>query len=111
MKKLLLILFAFTFSIVNSQEKQNAEINFTNTTVNSLKFRVDTKEELKSINWNDIKDIFLENKKSDSISLAFELKKNAKSKIHYSFIVKGKSNDIDGLISISKKAIKTLNKI
>lgn len=111
MKKLFLLLFLFAFSIAKSQVKPDAELNFTNTTVHSLKFTVDAKEEFKMINWKDIKDIFSKNKNTDSISLAFELKKNLKSKSKYSFTVKGTSENIDGLISLSKKAIKTLNKI
>lgn len=111
MKKILLILFLFAFSIAKSQVKPDAELNFTNTTIHSLKFTVDTKEELKKINWNDIKDIFSKNRNTDSISLTFELKKNLKSKSQYSFTIRGASENIDGLILMSKKAIKTLNKI
>ena len=111
MKKLLLILFVFTFSIYQAQEKNVAEVNFIESTVNSLKFSVDSPNEFKTINWKDIKEIFSENKKSDSISLGFELKKSPKRKTHYSFTIKGKSDDIDGIIKMSKKAIRVLNKI
>lgn len=111
MKKLLLIFFVFTCSLLNAQEKINAKIKFTESTVNSLKFTVTSSEEFKTINWKDIKDIFSRNKKTDSISLSFELEKRPESKSHYSFTVNGKSNNVDDLIKISKKAIKTLNKI
>lgn len=111
MKKLLLILFAFTLSVSYAQEKNDAKISFTESTVNSLMFSVDSPNEFKTINWKDIKEIFSENKKIDSISLGFELKKSPIRKTHYSFTIKGKSDDIDGLIKMSKKAIRVLNKI
>jgi hypothetical protein len=110
MKKLFLILFVFTSLLINAQEKPIAEMNINESTVNSLKFSVDSPIEFETINWKDIKEIFSENKKSDTISLAFELKRNSKNKFNYSFTVKGVSDNVDGLIKISKKAIRVLNK-
>ncbi|WP_298884459.1 hypothetical protein [uncultured Polaribacter sp.] len=111
MKKLFLILFVFTYSTFYAQEKPVAEMHFIESSVKSLKFSVDSPEEFKTINWKDIKDIFSENKKTDTISIGFELNKNAKNKQQYSFTIKGISENVDGLISLSKKAIKTLNKL
>lgn len=111
MKKLLIVLFAFSYSFVNAQKDSNAELTFTESKVNSLKFSVDSSEELNSINWKDIKDVFLENKDQDSISLAFELKKNAKRNLYYKFSIKGTSNNIDNLINRSKKIINVLHKL
>ena len=111
MKKIILLFFVLISTLINAQKNTNAEIRFIESSVKSLKFSVDSPEEFKSINWNDIKEIFSENKNSESISLAFELKKNKKNKFHYSFKIKGKSNDIDGIINTSKRTIKVLNKI
>lgn len=111
MKKLLLMLFVFTCSINYAQKQADSEINSTKSTVHSLKFTVDDAEELKTINWDDIKEIFSKNSKQDSISLGFELKSKSKNKTHYSFTIKGKTDDVDGLILLSKRAIKILNKI
>lgn len=111
MKKLFVVLFVFTISINYAQKKADTQNNFLETKVTRLKFCVDTLEEFKRLNWKEVREIFSKNKKEDSISLGFELKKKSKNKIHYSFTIKGKTEDVDGLILFSKRAIKILNKI
>ncbi|APG66244.1 hypothetical protein LPB136_13050 [Tenacibaculum todarodis] len=114
MRKLLFIICLFTSLFVNAQDKPIAEMNFTEATVNSLKFSVDSAEELKDINWDDIKEIFSENKPEDLILLEFEVnypkdKKDAKKS--YKFTSKGKSKNIDNTIAMAKKILNKLTKI
>lgn len=111
MKKLLLILCVFTLSMTYGQTKANSELEFKESTINNLKISVDDVAEFKTINWKDIKEIFSNNNKKDTISLGFALKKNTKNKNKYSFTITGKTENIDNLISLSKKAITTLNNI
>lgn len=114
MRKILFITFLFASLFMNAQDKPIAEMNFTEATVNSLKFSVDSAKELKDINWDDIKEIFSENKPEDLILLEFEVnypKNKKEAKKSYKFTSKGKSKDIDNTISMAKKILKKLIKI
>ncbi|PKH50542.1 hypothetical protein CXF68_07455 [Tenacibaculum sp. Bg11-29] len=104
MKKNITILLVCISGVISSQENiTTAEIKESN--INSLRFSV---EELKSINWNDIKDVFNENiNKDKKIILGFNVKNN---NIH-SFEIKGSLSDLEGTIEIAKKVIKVIEKL
>lgn len=107
MRKILIVLSIICSTIVFAQR----EPILTKTAMVSLKWTVDSKQELAKIKWNDVREVFKDNVKTDTISLAFELKDFKKKKPKYSFQVKGKSEDIESLISMAKKGIKVLNRI
>lgn len=110
MKKITILLLFFFISSAKAQEVKSSNTS----TVNSLKWTVGDKDKLNKIKWEKVKKMFEANSKSDTISLAFEVndyKKRKKLKTKYSLEVKGISENIDGLIDISKKTIKVLNKI
>ena len=80
--------------------------------VHSIKYTVNSAEDLKSINWNDVKEIFKENNTEELIELAFEINlPNSKNKYKSSVKAGGKSEDIDALIKIMKKGVKVITKI
>ncbi|WP_028887914.1 hypothetical protein [Tenacibaculum ovolyticum] len=74
MKKNINTLLVCMSGVIYSQENITiAEVK--ESSINSLIFSVDTIKELKSINWNDINDIFNENtKKHKKIILGFNIK-------------------------------------
>ncbi|WP_237274681.1 hypothetical protein [Tenacibaculum ovolyticum] len=107
MKKIINILLVCISGVISSQENiRTTEIKESN--INSLIFSVDTIKELKSINWNDIEDIFNENTNKDKkMILGFNVKNN---NIHY-FEVKGSLSDLKGTIKITKKVIQVIEKL
>lgn len=107
MKKVILII-CLTFSFLATAQETEPKITFS--TTSSLKFSFDNKDELKTINWNDIRDFVKDNKKGDLFSLTFELKKSKKTTNKLSFTVKGESGEIETLIATSKKMINIFNK-
>lgn len=106
MKKLLMLVFISCSANLFAQQKPIV----TNSTVSSLKWKVDSKEELESIKWADVKKMFKDNVKTDTVSLAFEVKKSKRKNIKssYSFQVKGLTENIDRLITIAKKGIRKI---
>lgn len=117
MKKqiVVLLMLLFTKTIIAQEKNEiNSEINFQESTVTYLKFSVDTVDELKSINWKDVKEIFSENDKNKTIELEFEIKipKTKKiNKANFSYKAKGLTKNIDNLIKKSKKGIKGIIKM
>jgi hypothetical protein len=114
MKKIITILLISMSSIIFSQEDvTTAEIKDSN--VNSLIFSVDSIEELKSINWDDIKDIFKKNTDKDKkVILGFNVKnddKNSSRKFKHSFEAKGKLSDMEETIEMTKKMIKVIENL
>lgn len=109
MRKIVIVAFVFCSMIVFGQEKPSVK----KSTINSIELSLDSSEDLKNIEWSTIKKIFRDKAKKDSISLSFKVKrkKNNKVEFKHSFKVEGISEDIDELISISKKTIKVLDKI
>ncbi|WP_064965681.1 hypothetical protein [Tenacibaculum ovolyticum] len=107
MKKIINILLVCMSGVISSQENiRTAEIKESN--INSLIFSVDAIKELKSINWNDIKDIFNENRNKDKkIILGFNVKNNSM----HGFEVKGSLSDLEETIKITKKLIQVIEKL
>ncbi|CAL2102112.1 conserved exported protein of unknown function [Tenacibaculum sp. 190130A14a] len=111
MKKILLSAMLFTATISFAQEVAKAE--FKESKITSLVYTVDSLEELKTIDWKDVKEIFKDSK--DSIQLGFRVK-NGKSEVNklkykHSFEIKSMPKDIDGSIDIAKRLIKVLEEI
>lgn len=109
---LLLALFIIT-KLTGQEEVVTVQINDNN--INSLVYTIDSVEELETINWDDIKEIFSENRGKDSITIgcrikAKPLKDDCKKYVH-SFRVKGTSEDIDGTINIAKRITKAIQKL
>ena len=114
MKKIITILLISLSSIIYSQEDNTAaEIKESNVT--TLVFSVDSVKELKSINWDDVKDIFNENtNKKEKVVLGFKVKNNKKNsnlKYKHSFQVEGKLSDLNETIKVIKKTIKILENL
>ncbi len=113
MKKIFFITAILFVTLGFSQEKRKPLATYTSETkITSLTFSVDSTEELKTINWKDIKDIFLNNSKTQKIALTFEFDlPKSKNKLSGSFKVGGESQDIDDLIKRAKKLVKAMTKI
>lgn len=114
MRKIITVLMMFISGFSFSQEEHAAiYTNEENTT--SLIFSVDSIEELKTIKWDDVKEIFNGNSnKEKKIVLGFKVKndkKDSKLKFKHFFEVKGKLSDIDGSIELARKMIKVIEKI
>jgi hypothetical protein len=115
MKKLFfLAAFFLTISSYSQKnEKPIAEYNFTDVKVTMLTFNVSASEDLKSINWNDIKEIFKNNKNpKQEVELAFKFDlPESKNKISGEFKIHGENRNIDDIIVRAKKGVKGLIKI
>ncbi len=114
MKKIITILLICLSSIMYSQEDNTtAEIKETNVT--TLIFSVDSVKELKSINWNDVKEIFNENtNKKEKVILGFKVKNNKKNsnlKYKHSFQVEGELSDLSETIKVVEKTIKVIENL
>lgn len=114
MKKIITILFISLSSIIYSQEDNTtAEIKESNIT--TLIFSVDSVKELRSINWNDVKEIFNENtNKKEKVVLGFKVKNNKKNsnlKYKHSFQVEGELTDLNETIKVVKKTIKIIENL
>lgn len=107
MKKIINILLVCISGVISSQENIKTE-KIKESNINSLIFSVNTIKEQKSINWNDIEDIFNEDTNKDKkIILGFNVKNN---NIHY-FEVKGSLPDLKETIKITKKLIQVIEKL
>ncbi|MHB0754706.1 hypothetical protein [Polaribacter sp. M15] len=119
MKKLTTVILLLCSTIVLAQHKKitlNESINTeTDVKISSMTFTADTVKELESIDWNDVKAIFENNKDEELIKLSFgiDLKKSSNKKVAITgkFSVEGKSENIDDLIIKSKKGINGLIKL
>lgn len=114
MKKVITALLICLSSVFYAQENA-ATLNVNDSNVTSLVFSVDSVDELKSINWDDVKEIFKGNtNKDEKVVFGFKVKDNtekSKVKIKHSFEVKGKLSDIDNTIALAKKMIKVIENI
>ena len=115
MKKLLFLATFFLTISGYSQKKEKpiAEYNITDVKVTTLTFSVSTSKDLKSINWNDIKEIFKNNKNpKQEVELAFKFDlPESKNKISGEFKIRGKNKNLDDIIVRAKKGVKGLIKI
>ena len=110
MKKVSVILLLL-ISVVTYSQNSGTTAEIKKSTLTKLIYTVNSIEELKSINWNDVKDIFKEDNKEETIVLGFKVKGINKEEIKHSFEVKGKVSDIDNTIEITKKVIKVITKL
>ena len=115
--KILLFITALLLSTLghsqNTVKPPFAEYNKTDVKITSLTFLVNSGDELKSINWNDIKDIFKHNtnpKQEVELVFKFDLSES-KNKIKGEFKIQGENKNIDDLISRAKKGVRGLIKI
>lgn len=111
MTKIVLSALFFVTSFCFSQETVTAQVK--ESKITSLIYTVDSLEELKTINWDDVKEIVNDNE--EKVTLGFRVK-NDKSKrntlkFKHSFEIKSDVEDIDSSIDIAKRIIKVLEKI
>lgn len=114
MKKLLtLLLLSYSVFIFAQAEKTDVEyFKNTETKITSLKFSTTSVKELESIDWKEVKSVFETNKEEEVIKMIFKIDlKDSKTKFNGSFIVSGKTKDIDGLTIKADKMLKGLIKI
>ncbi len=110
MKKLLVILLLVNLNVLYSQEIENTN------TVKEFALKTSDIQTLKKFDWNKVKDIFKDNKATDSIkiSIAYVKKENADG-THPEFdnietTVKGQQSDLNELIKTAKKLAKQIVK-
>lgn len=113
--KTLVTLLLLIFSLTSYSQNKNTAVEYSKdetTKITSLKFTTGLITELESINWEDIKSIFETNKPEDKFEISFELDlKESKDKYKSSITVGGETKDLDSLIIISKKLIKSIIKL
>ena len=107
MKKTITILMVFCFMIGYAQEQKIAYSSVSK--VSSISYKVTSIKELKAIDWNDINEIFNDNKEDEMISLAFEIDlPDSKNKINTSFKVQGEKKNLLLLVKKAKKGVNTI---
>ncbi|MDG1397433.1 MAG: hypothetical protein P8P88_03515 [Polaribacter sp.] len=114
MKKLIILLCLFSLSKTLAQQECNLknEKNINGFTITSISYMADSIEELETINWIDVKEMFDENKNNEKIELTFGLDfKKSKNNFKSSIKIAGESKDLDSLIIKSKKLVRSLIKI
>ncbi len=79
--------------------------------ISSVSIVTSSIEDLKTIDWNDVQSVFIENPKNKKIALNFELKSGKFKTFKNSFCVNGKTKDLDQLILKAQKGVKRLIKI
>ncbi len=110
MKKLLLILLLVNFNVLYSQEIENSS------TVKEFALKTSDIQTLKKFNWNKVKDVFKDNKATDSITIkiAYMKTENADG-THPEFdnietTIKGQQSELNQLIKTAKKLAKQIVK-
>lgn len=113
MKQFFTITFLlFYFSIFSQESTFDISKEDKKFTVHSIKFSINSSEELKTINWNDTKETFKGNKPEDLIELAFEIDlPKSKNKFKSSYKISGKTKNIDSLIKKIEKGVTSISKI
>ena len=109
MKKLFFLAVLLSVTLGFSQKKNpDAVYTVSNFKVTTLAFSVNSVKELKTINWDNIKEIFENNKNPDQkIELTFKVDlPESKNKIKSSITFGGESGKIDDLILLAKKGVK-----
>jgi hypothetical protein len=114
MNKLATLLFLIAVSMSSAQTaSRTIELNKpTKSKVHSVSYTVDSVQELETIDWISIKEIFEDNKKTEIIKMSFGVNLK-KSKINFksAITVSGETKDIDSLIVKAKKAVNAIMKI
>lgn len=112
MKKLIFT-FILLFSILSFGQKANQIKKKTHISkVSSINFSFHTAQEIETIDWNDLKSMFDENKEEDLIEIGFSLNlKKSKNNLRSSFRVGGLTKNIDSLLLVAKKGTSNLKRI
>ncbi|WP_275315725.1 hypothetical protein [Tenacibaculum bernardetii] len=115
MKKIITILLISLSSIIYSQEDNTTTAEIKESNITTIVLTVDSIKELKSINWDDVKEVFNENTDNEEkVILGFKVKNNKKDsnlKYKHSFQVEGKLSDLNETIKVVKKTIKILENL
>lgn len=104
----MICLFVVSYSFAQ-QLDQSTEV-----TIKSLKIECESAEELKSVDWDDIREVIRMNDPEEVIALEFglhEKKANTKIKGNFNFTIKGKTKDIENIITRAKKGVKALERM
>ena len=106
----------FLLSLIISQVSAQQEMSFsgqTDISVNALHFSVDSVEELQEIDWVEIRDLFRDNSPEEPIELGFSLKRQVKKETYtmdsFEFTLRGKSEEVESMISKTQKIIRSLS--
>ncbi|MFD0993743.1 hypothetical protein [Tenacibaculum geojense] len=110
MKKISIVIAFLSVINLNAQKKNIAEY-VQSKGVTSLIFTVDSSEELKTIKWNDVKEIFANNNKQDEVKIGCRVLSKSTENSNKEFEIKGKVDDLDKLINMLKKATKLMVKL
>lgn len=107
MKKTL-VLFAIlaTCYVFSQQHKNLKEIKVT-----KLSYEVETADELQSIDWKTIKDVFTYNRNNEEVEMSFAIIKKGKRTVNTSIKVVGNSDHIERLIVLAKKGVASICKV
>ena len=113
MKKILFITFLFTSLFMNAQDDiMSKAIKKTESSVTSLKYTVNSTEDIETFKWDEVKSFFENNKADQVIELGFKIDlKESKNKFKGSFVVSGESKNIDSLTIKANKMLQGLIKI
>lgn len=109
---MLLCLFSLSRTFAQQESDLTKEKNINGFTITSISYMADSIEELETINWTDVKEMFDKNKNNEKMELTFGLDfENSKNNFKSSFKIAGESKDLDSLITKSKKLVRSLIKI
>lgn len=111
MQRLVIVLMLLFVSFFYGQD-ENASVIINESKITSLIYTVDSIQELKSVNWDDVIEIFKTNKKKDSIVFGFRVKNLNKEKIKFkhSLTIKAEAENIDETIKIARNIITAIEK-
>lgn len=108
MRKLFITFCFISTSVIFTQSKTDKSI-FKQSKVSSISYIADKTEELETIDWRSIKEVFKNNKEDEIIELTFGVNfKKSKSKFKSSIKISGETKDLDSLILKSKKGVQSL---
>ncbi|MEY8020569.1 hypothetical protein ACA086_01185 [Muriicola sp. E247] len=110
------LLLLFLLFLIISQVSAQRDMPFsgqTDISVNALHFSVDSVEELQEIDWVEIRDLFRDNTPEEPIELGFLLKRQVKRETYtmdsFEFTIKGKTEEVESIISKTQKIILSLS--
>ena len=113
MKKIIvLVLFLVPLLCSGQNNTKVSSLKKTTSSVNELHYSVTSLDEYKEINWNQIRDIFSNNKNNEEIQLSFSVDlMQSKNKIKGALKVGGTSSQIDALLLRAQKGLNGLIKV
>ena len=105
----MICVFCVSYSFAQETDETN-EIS-----IKSLKIECDSTQELKTVNWDDIREVISMNKPNETIELELGVKykhgTNTSIKGNFSFKISGEAKDVDHMIIRAKKGVKALEKM